>query len=250
MKRIALLALSAAVLCCATDGARADTLTVLCSTGVKSVVEVLAPQFEKASGHKLNITYGASNLIVKDIDGGKAFDVVVVTPPLIKELIKSGKVVDGSAVNLAKAGVGLAVKSGTPKPDISTTEGLKKALLNAKAVAYTTAGQSGMHFMTVIDKLGIANEVKAKGKTLPGGAIGDFVVKGEADIAIQLVPELMAVHGLDVVGPFPPEVQSYIVLTAGVSSKASDKTAAEALIKFLSAPSALPLIKAKGLEPG
>jgi molybdate transport system substrate-binding protein len=251
MNRIVTSAASiAAALLLPAAAAQADTITVLCSTGVKSVVEVLAPQFEKTSGHKLDITYDASNLLVKEIEGGKAFDVVVVTPPLIAGLVKDGKVVDGSAVTIAKAGVGVAVKVGAPKPDISTPDALKHALANAKAVAFTTAGQSGQYFVGVLEKMGIADQVKAKGKTRPGGAAGEFVANGEADLAVQLIPELMAVHGIEVVGPFPPELQTYVVLTAGVSSKASDKVAAEALIKFLSAPSAVPLIKSKGLEPG
>ncbi len=240
----------AAALLLTAAAAQADTITVLCSTGVKSVVEVLAPQFEQASGHKLDITYDASNLLVKEIEGGKPFDVVVVTPPLIANLVKEGKVVDGSAVTIAKAGIGVAVKAGAPKPDISTPDALKRALVNAKAVAFTTAGQSGQYFADVLEKMGIANEVKAKGKTRPGGAAGEFVAKGEADLAVQLIPELMAVPGIEVVGPFPPELQTYVVLTAGVGTKPSDKVAAQALIRFLSAPSAVPLIKAKGLEPG
>jgi molybdate transport system substrate-binding protein len=241
--------LTLALAMCVTT-ASAGEITVLSSTGLKSVVSELAPQFEKATGNKLNVTFDASNLLVKQIEGGKTFDVVIVTPALINDLVKGGKVVDGSGVTLARAGVGLAVKKDAPKPDISSADALKRALLDAKAIAYTTAGQSGLHFASVIEKLGIANEIKAKGKTIPGGPAGELIVKGEADMAVQLVPELMAVSGVDVVGPFPPELQTYIVFTAGVGTGATDKTGAEALIKFLSAPSAAPVIKVKGLEPG
>jgi molybdate transport system substrate-binding protein len=142
------------------------------------------------------------------------------------------------------------VKKGAPRPDISSVDAFKRALLNAKSIAYTTAGQSGLQFAKVIEDLGIADQVKAKGKTVPGGSAGELIVKGEADMAVQLIPELMAVRGIRVVGPFPKEIQSYVVLTAGISANAKDKAAAQALIKFLIAPSAAPVIKAKGMEPG
>jgi molybdate transport system substrate-binding protein len=230
--------------------ARAADITVLASNGLKAAVVELVPQFEKDTGHRFVFTWGASNLLVKQIEGGQVFDVVIVTPALIKNLIKQGKVVDGSAVDLARVGLGVAVKQGAPKPDISTVEAFKRTLLNAKAIAYTTAGQSGLHFISVTEKLGIAEQVKAKGKTVPGGAAAEFVAKGEADIAIQLIPELASVPGVEVVGPFPAELQTYIVLTGDVGTNAKDKAVAQALIKFLTTPAAISVIKAKGMEPG
>jgi molybdate transport system substrate-binding protein len=169
---------------------------------------------------------------------------------MIKNLIKQGKVVDGSAVDLARAGLGIAVKQGAPKPDISTVEAFKRMLINAKAIAYATAGQSGLYFISVTEKLGIAEQVKAKGKTVHGGAAAEFVAKGEADTAIQLIPELASVPGVEVVGPFPAELQTYIVLTGGVGTNAQDKAAAQTLIKYLTTPAAISVIKAKGMEPG
>jgi molybdate transport system substrate-binding protein len=230
--------------------ARAADITVLSSNGLKAAVVELVPQFEKETGHKLVFTWGASNLLVKQIEGGEAFDVVIVTPALIKNLVKQGKVVDGSAVDLARVGVGVAVKQGAPKPDIHTVDAFKQTLLNAKAVAYTTAGQSGQHFIGVLEKLGIAEQVKAKAKTTPGGAVAEFVAKGEADIAIQLIPELASVPGVEVVGPLPAEIQTYIVLTGGIGTNAKDKVGAQALIKYLKTPAAISVIKAKGMEPG
>jgi molybdate transport system substrate-binding protein len=230
--------------------ARAADITVLASNGLKAAVVELVPQFEKDTGHRLVFTWGASNLLVKQIEGGQTFDLVIATPALLKNLIKQGKVVDGSAIDLARVGLGVAVKQGAPKPDISTVEAFKRTLLNAKAIAYTTAGQSGLHFISITEKLGIAEQVKAKGKTVPGGAAAEFVAKGEADIAIQLIPELASVPGVEVVGPFPAELQTYIVLTGGVGTNAKDKAAAQALIKFLTTPAAISVIKAKGMEPG
>ncbi|MGA8470781.1 MAG: substrate-binding domain-containing protein, partial [Pseudolabrys sp.] len=211
-------------------------ITVLASNGVKAAVVELIPQFENETGHKLKFTWGASNLLTKQVESGEAFDVVIVTPSLIKGLVQQGKVVDGSAVNLARVGLGVAVKQGAPKPDISTVEAFKSTMLNAKAIAYTTAGQSGLHFISVTERLGIADPVKAKGKTIPGGAAAEFIVKGEADTAVQLIPELASVPGVEVVGPFPAELQNYIVLTGGVGTNAKDKVGAQALIKYLTTP--------------
>lgn len=252
MKQIisAALATGIAFLSGSMNAARAADINVLASNGIKAVVVDLVSQFEKDTGNRLVFTWGASNLLVKQIEGGQAFDVVIVTPALIKSLIKQDKVVDGSAVDLARVGLGVAVKQGASKPDISTVEAFKRMLLNAKAIAYTTAGQSGLHFMSVTEKLGIAEKVKAKGKTVPGGAAAEFVAKGEADIAIQLIPELASVPGVEVVGPFPAELQTYITLTGGIGTMAKDKAAAQALIKFLTTPAAISVIKAKGMEPG
>jgi molybdate transport system substrate-binding protein len=230
--------------------ARAADITVLASNGLKAAVVELVPQFEKDTGNRLVVTWDASNILVKQIEDGQAFDVVIVTPALIKNLIKQGKVVEGSAVDLARVGLGVAVKQGAPKPDISTVEAFKRTLIDAKAIAYTTSGQSGLHFISVIEKLGIAEQVKAKSKTVPGGAAAEFVAKGDADVAIQLIPELASVPGVEVVGPFPAEIQTYIVLTGGVGNNAKDKASAQALIKFLTTPAAISVIKAKGMEPG
>jgi molybdate transport system substrate-binding protein len=230
--------------------ARAAEIAVLASTGVQAAVVELVPQFEKETGHKLNITWAASNLLVKQAQAGEAFDVIIVTPALIKSLVEQGKVMDGSAVDIARAGLGVAVKQGAPKPDISTVEAFKNAMLNAKGIAYTTAGQSGLHFISVIEKLGIADQVKAKSRTIPSGAAAEFVVKGEADTAVQLIPELAAVHGVEVVGSFPAELQSYIVLTGGIASNAKEKAGAQALLRYLTTPAAISVIKTKGMEPG
>jgi len=230
--------------------AHADEMTVLASNGIKAAVVELAPQFEKATGHRLDFMWDASNLLVKRIDGGQAFDVVIVSPELIKKLIKDGKVIQGSAVNLVRIGLGVAVKQGAPKPDIKTVEAFKQTLLNAKSIAYTTAGLSGLQFMNIAENLGVAEQVKAKGKTIPGGAAAEFVARGEADLAIQLIPELASVSGVEVVGPLPSEVQTYIALTGGVGTNTKDKSSAEAFIKYLAAPAAIPVIKAKGMEPG
>ena len=195
------------------------------------------------------LTADTSALLKSQIEAGKPFDIVVLTPPLITTLIQQGKVADGSATTLARTGIGLAVKKGAARPDITTAEALKHALTSAGAVAYSTSGVSGSMFSAALQKLGIAEEVKAKAKAVPNGLTGDVVVRGEADLAVQLMPELMSVSGVDVVGPFPADLQSYVVLTGGLSASATDKARAEAFLAFLKNPSAATVIRQKGLEP-
>jgi molybdate transport system substrate-binding protein len=222
---------------------------VLSSTGVKSVVEELAPQFEKKTGYKLMLTFNAANILKEQIDGGAPFDVAILTPALIDAEAQQGKVVAGTKATIARAGIGLAVRAGAPKPSIGTVDGLKKTLLDAKTVAYTTQGQSGAYFMQLVERLGIADAVKAKGKTLPGGAVAEFVAKGEAEVAVQLLPELKAVPGVDVT-PFPAEAQSYIVLSGAVGTATKQPKPAGQLLEFLTSPAAVAVKQSKGMEPG
>ena len=228
---------------------RAADVTVLCSQGLKTALDELVPQFEQASGDRLIVTYDTSSILKAQVEMGKPFDVVVLTPPLIVALIQQGKIVDGTAITLARTGVGLAVKKGAARPDIGSAEALKRALTSAGAVAYSTSGASGAVFAAALEKLGIADTVKTRGKAIPNGLTGDVVARGEADLAVQLMPELMSVAGVDVVGPFPEEVQSFVVLTGGISATA-DKARAAALLAFLKAPAAAAIIRVKGLEPG
>lgn len=249
MRQTASAALAAGILLCGAVSSTADEVKVLASNGLKAVLTDVAPQFEKESGHRLIIAFDASNLIAKQIEEGERFDVAILTPALIASLVKQGKVADGSSLNIARVGLGVAVKRGAPKPDISTVDAFKQTLLKARAVAYTTAGQSGQYFVSVIERLGIAEQVKAKGKTIPAGDAGQLIVTGEADTAVQLISELGSVPGIEIVGPFPKELQSYVVLAGGVGAGARNKGGAQALLKFLTTPAATSVMKAKGMEP-
>jgi molybdate transport system substrate-binding protein len=246
LRRLCLLAIS--VWSLATNAHAAD-VTVLCSQALKTALDELIPHFERASGNRLVATYDTSAILKAQIETGKPFDVVVLTPPLILALIQQGKVVDGSATTLARTGVGLAVRKGAARPDIGSAEALKQALTRAESVAYSTSGASGAVFAAALQKLGVADAVKARGRAIPNGLTGDVVARGEADLAVQLMPELMAVSGVDVVGPFPPELQSSVVLTGGISATA-DKARAEAFLAFLRSPAAAAIMRARGLEPG
>ena len=239
----------AAALALGVATAQAAEIKVMSSTGVRSVLEVLVPEFEKASGHKVVIDWNTAANLKGKIDKGETFDVAILTAPLIDKAIAEGKVVAATKAAIAHAGLGLAVKAGAPKPDIGTAEAFKRTLLAAKSVSYTTTGASGTYFVHLTERLGIADAVKAKAKTLPGGPIAELVARGESEMAVQLVPELRAVPGVEVV-PLPAELQDYIVLTGGVGTGAKQPQAGAALMKFLTAPSAVPVIKSKFMEPG
>lgn len=234
----------------AATAARADNVVVLSSTGLQAVIETSGPKFEQTTGHKLVVSIDTANNLRGKIDRGQVFDVAILTPTLIDALIKSGKIVSGSAANIARAGVGIAYRTGGVRPDISSLGALKKTLLEAKSITYATTGQSGAYFRKLIEQMGIVDQVLAKSKPLPGGhAVGELVAHAEAELAIQSVPDLRAVSGVEVIA-FPAELQSYIVLTGGVAANARSPAGAAAFMKYLTDPAALPVLKAKGLEPG
>jgi molybdate transport system substrate-binding protein len=231
----------------ATAGAvKAEQIKVLCTIGVKPALPDLVAEFERASGHKVSIVWGnAATLKTRYLEGEQA-DVAVLTAAAIDDLVKAGKVT--GRVDLARSGMGFAVKAGAPKPDISSPEALKRALLAAKSVGYSSQGASGVYFVTVIERLGIAAEVKAKHKDT-AGAVGELVAAGEAEIGVQQIPELAAVPGVEVIGPFPGELQVITVFSAALDAKAQDNEAAKAFVKFISGPAAAAAYKAKGLDP-
>ena len=203
--------------------------------------------FEAANASKVAITYEGGPALVGKVRSGGDLDLAILPPQAIDDLVKEGKIAGGRA-DILISGVGLAVKAGAPKPDISSAEALKKALLAAKSVAHSKA-QSGIYFLSVLDRLGIAEQMKSKLVVVESGPVGLAAAKGDAEIAIQQVTELMPVEGVDVVGPLPAELQARIVYAAGIPVGAKQPEAAKALIKFFASPAAVPVIKAKGLGP-
>ena len=224
---------------------RADDIKVLSTIGVKPALPELVAEFERG-GHKISIVWGnAATLKSRYLEGEQA-DVAVLTAAAIDDLLKAGKVV--GRVDLARSGMGIGIKAGAPKPDISSPETFKRTLLAAKSIAYSSQGASGIYFVTLIERLGIAAQVKAKHKDT-AGAVGELLTTGEAEIGIQQIPELAAVPGVEVVGPFPGELQVITVFSAALDTKAKDNEAAKAFVKFISAPAAAAAYKAKGLDP-
>jgi molybdate transport system substrate-binding protein len=234
----------------AAGAASAAEIKVITSVGVKAILEELAPAFERTSGHKLNITYGVAVPLKRQIDSGETFDVVILVPGMIDDLMKQGKVAAGSNANVAKSGIGVAIKQGAPKPDISSADAFKKTLLAARSIAYVKEGQSGAAMARTIERLGIAAEMAPKTslEARPEGAV-ESVVEGRTDLGFNLISEILPVAGAELVGPLPAELQSYVVFTSGIGATSKDQAAAKAFIDFLKGPTAVPVLKAKGMEP-
>jgi molybdate transport system substrate-binding protein len=232
----------------ATSAVQAADIKVLSTIGVKPALPAIIAEFERTSGHKVSIAWGNTTALKARYLEGEPVDVAVLTAAAIDELLKAGRVA-GSRVDLCRSGIGFAVKAGAPKPDISTPEKLKQALLAAKSVGWSSEGSSGIYFERVVEQLGIAAEVKAKHKNT-SGAVGELVASGVAEIGTQQIPELAAVPGVEVVGPLPGEFQIITVFSAALDAKATGNEAAIAFVKFISSPAAAAAYKAKGLDPG
>jgi molybdate transport system substrate-binding protein len=232
-----------------TTFADAAEIKVISTIGVKMALPEIIAEFERESGHKVTISYGTAAVLKTDILEGKiGGDVAILTAQVIDDLVKEGRLAAGSKVDLAKSGSGFGVKAGAPKPDVSTPEALKQTLLAAKTIGYSPRGATGPVFIGITEKLGIAEAVKPK---LVGvaGVVGELVAKGEIEIGVQQIPELMDVAGVEVAGPFPPEFQVITTFSAGLDAKAKETEAATALIKFLSSPAVAKVYKSKGLDP-
>ncbi len=230
-------------------GAQAADIVVLSSTGLTSTLTDLQQTFEAKTGDKLVLSFATTGQLKKRIEGGEAFDLCILTAPVIDDLTKSGKLI-GARVDLARSGIGVAIKKGAPKPDLSTAEAFKQTILKAKSVAYTSEGASGTYFVGLTERLGIADAVKAKAHTTPGGAAAELVAKGEAEVAIQQISELLGIAGTELAGPLPPELQTITTFSAGVGAQAQNAKGAQALAAFLTTPDAIAMIRVKGMEPG
>jgi len=228
--------------------AQAAEIKLLASGAMKEIISELLPDFEKSSGHKVTPTWTGTANMIKLVSAGEVFDLVVIGAPEVDKFIAEGKFAQGSRVDLARSGVGAAVKAGAPKPDISSADAVKKALLNARAVAYST-GPSGVYVRSLLDKLGVADHVVPKAKVAASGArVGDFLIKGEADLAFQQISELQHEHGIDFVGPLPAEIQHYTLYSSGIASAGKEQAAARALQAFLNTAAAGPTYTKNGME--
>jgi molybdate transport system substrate-binding protein len=254
MRMVATIAIAAGVAMLAFLGAgaaNAAEIKVLVSNALKTTMEELAPQFEKASEHKLVVTFGAAAEIKTSIEKGAAVDVAILTTAVTDDLIKEGKLTAAGRADIARSGAGVAARKGAPKPDISTTEAFKHALLDAKSIAYVEAGATAPYIKSLFERLGIADQIKSKLKPQPtSNPAAKAVANGEAELGITQISEILPYAGAELVGPLPAEVQLYTVYPAAVAADTKEPDAAKALIKFLTAPAAVTVLKAKGLSPG
>jgi molybdate transport system substrate-binding protein len=229
----------------------AAEIKLLTSGAFKSVVMAIVPEFEQRSGHKVTVENDTAGQLMRRIAGGENFDVVILTPPAIDQLAQSGKVAAGSPVRLARVAIGVAVKRGAPAADISSVPAFKRTLLEARSVAYIdpgAGGSSGIYLAQLFEKLGIADQIKAKALLVPGGLVAEHVADGEADLGIHQISEILAVPGATLVGPIPAEIQSYTYYAGAVSSSARDVGAAQSLLAALSDQRAASVLKEKGME--
>ena len=247
MKSGTILAAAAAALLLPTLSSAVE-IRVLASGATRDAYVEAVPQFEKATGHTVVTTWTGSANIKKRIAAGEVYDLVIVGAPVIDAFVQQGKVVAGSRVDLMKSGVG--VRAGASRPDISSSGNLKKAVLEAKSIGYST-GPSGDYVIKLFERMGIADQVRPKLKQVPSGErIGTFITSGEAEIGFQQVSELIDAPGVDYLGPLPPEVQQTTVFSAGIHSGAKEAKAAKELVEFLTGPAAASAIRKHGMEPG
>jgi molybdate transport system substrate-binding protein len=229
------------------ESASAVELTIFCTQALRTSLLDLAPRFEATTGHKVNLVVAPSGQLVRKVQAGEIADLLIANAENIDALIAAGKI-SGPRMPIARAQVGLSIKAGAPRPDVSTPDAIRRALLDAKAIAYSAGGLSGNNFERAMSTLGILDQVKAKARNASPAA--KLVVSGEADIAVQQISELIAVDGAELLGPLPGELDQVTVFSMGVLSDGKAKDAARALLKFLQTPEAQSVIKTKGLTPG
>lgn len=229
--------------------AAAEEIKVLSTQATQEAYQELVAQFEKASGHKVVTIFTGTLNVQKRLADGETYDLIIMAAPAIDEQIKLGRAVAGSRVDLAQSGTGLAVRKGAPKPDVSSSEALKKTLLAAKSIGYST-GPSGLYMLSVFEKMGIADQVKPKLKQTPSGVfVGTLIANGDAEVGFQQISELVHFAGIDYVGPLPGDLQRMTMFSSGLHSAARHPDAAKALVRFITAPSAAAVIRKHGLEP-
>jgi len=225
-----------------------EPLRVLSSNGVRAVVEALQPEIERTIGRPLAIEFSTATGLKERIEKGAAFDVAILTPAMIHDLASHQLIVAESEANIARTGVGIGAREGAPRADVTTAEALKTVLLNAKSVAFTEAGQSRSIIDTTYTRLGIAEAMKAKTILKGPGESPEAVARGEAELVLTLVSEIVPVQGIQLLGPLPTELQGYVSFAGGRSPTARDAAAADAVLRYLAGPAAEPALKANGME--
>lgn len=230
--------------------AHAAEIKVLSGTGPRAAVRELVAQFERATGHRVTVYFDVNAEVRRRIEAGETFDATILNPEVLDGLIRQGKVAAASRASIGRAGVGVAVRAGAARPDISSVDAFRRTLLNAKSVAFPKEGASGVYFIGLLARLGIADEMKPRLRPMPASDTVEIVARGEADMVVVVLPRISDVPGVAVVGPLPAELQTHIGFAAGVGAAAREPEVAKAFVEFLAAPAAAPILRAKGIEPG
>ena len=229
--------------------ANAAEIKVWTARAIATVLAEIGPQFERTTGHHLNVYSGLPADFERRAKAGEPFDVLISGSGPVDSWIKDGKIIAATRTDIVRSGIGVEVRTGARKPDISSVEAFKRALLDAKSIAYLRVG-SGIYLASLLERLGIAEAIKSKVTRPESDIVSELVAKGEVELGMVVITQILTTPGVDLVGPLPPEIQSYVVFTAGVSASSKMSDAAMDLIKFLTGPIATPVIKAQGMEPG
>lgn len=225
-------------------------MKLLSTLALMGAMYQLTSRYEDSAAIKIATDFGPTNALVSRIKSGEVADAAILTEQAVDELTRDGTLATGSRVDIALSFVGLAVKAGAPKPEIGSVEACKRALLDAKSIGYSRIGASGVFFADLIKRLGIADEVNAKAKIIPSGLTAELAASGEVELAVQQVSELMVVPGIDVIGRFPPDIQSSgAMFSGGVFARSEQREAASHFLRFLSSPEVIAVLRATGLEP-
>jgi molybdate transport system substrate-binding protein len=227
--------------------AQAAEVKVVAGVATRPIMEELGPQFERASGHKLAIWYGVRGAIQRRMTAGETFDVMIVGKSLLDEYTRQGKIAAETHTPIARVGMGVAARAGSPQRDISSADALKRVLLDAKSLVYNPEGSGGIHLVAVLERLGISDQVKPRMKPVAAGGL-QAVAAGAVELGFAFTNQILATPGVQLVGPFPPELQHYSSSIAGIATRVAQPQAATALIKFLKSPTAIQVIKTKGME--
>jgi molybdate transport system substrate-binding protein len=223
------------------------TIKILSGAAMRTFLNEIVPLFEAASGAKVDVEYRLTSVLKKEIADGIAFDIALLPRPEIDELVQAGRIAEGATADVARSTVGLCVRAGAPRPEIGTVPAFKAALIAATTISYSD-GPSGAYVGDLLGKLGLAEAMKAKTK-LTSRPVAELVAAGEAEIGLQQIVAILPVQGADLVGPLPSELQNVIIYAAGISARAAEPKAAQALIAFTKTPQAGRIMRGKGLEP-
>jgi molybdate transport system substrate-binding protein len=226
----------------------AAEIKVWTARAIATVLTEVGPQFERTTGHHLNVYSGLPVDFLRRANAGEPFDILITGSSPVDEWIKDGKIIAETRTDIVRSGIGVEVRAGAGKPDISSVEAFKRALLDAKSIAYLRVG-SGIYVAGLVERLGIAEVIKSKVTRPESDIVSELVAKGEVELGMVVITQILTTPGVELVGPLPPEIQSYVMFTAGVSANSRVPDAARQLIKFLTGPTAIPVIKAQGMEP-
>jgi molybdate transport system substrate-binding protein len=228
--------------------ANAAEIKVWTARALATVLAEVGPQFERTTGHRITVVSGLANEFTRRANAGESFDVMITGAPPLDALIKDGKIIAETRTSIARAGIGVEVRAGAPKPDISFVEAFKRAMLGAKSIAYLKDVGSGAYVAGLVERLGIAEAIRPKVTRPDSDIVSEMVARGEVELGLIVITQILTTPGVDLVGPLPPEIQSYVSFTAGIGTHSKDPQAARSLIAFLTEPIAAAVIKAQGME--